>query len=499
LKYLRDIRNAVFPAPELLLGMGLAQVIATLQVHASNLRLFQQMAAVAAAGFLPVPNPQVMPGLLRLETAFWGGLLFTLSVGAGLAFLSVAAAALWAGRAAQPRWAVAVPAVLQAGLLVVMNSRGFDPWVSLYFIIIPPAVFWMTRRFIRRAAHPPDGWFWVWRALPLAVLALGWATQYDRGLFIDLRDHLLMSNAAGQRVSSFYYRYTLYPAEVFKSLDQRQVKTVAWSDTDSRLADVRRELIRNDYLPVDARIDADLGLRVEGDHMVFTRRGPTVLETTTSRFFSDPRGVLREISTRTDRWSPFRAFTFYGVLLAFPIGLYVLLFAGLRLAFGIVAGERRANVLCAAACLLIGLAILAHFHFSRHSPPGPDEQATALSSPVWQARVSALKEIRERKLDVCTYPGYTDLLRSPYPQERYWLAQALATSPSPEASTGLTRLLDDSHINVRTQALEALAQRKDRTAAGQILGHLKTSQDWYDQLYAYRALRALGWNQALSH
>ena len=479
--------------------MGFAQVIATLHVYVSNRRLFSQMSAVAAAGFLPVPNQLVMPGLLSLEPAFWGGLMFTLSVGTGLAFLSVAAAGLWSGRAERPRWAAALPAVLQAGLLVIMNSRGFDPWVSLYFIIIPPAVFWIARRFAGRADRPPDARFWVWRILPLAVLALGWATQYDRSLFIDLRDYLLMSNAAGQRVSSFYYRYTLYPAEVFKSLDQKLIKTVAETDADLRRADVRRELIRNDYLPVDAGVDADLGLRVEGDRLAFTRQGHTVLETSTIRFFSDPRGVLSEISTQSDRWSPFRAFTFYGVLLAFPMALYVLLFAGLRLALGTVAAERRADALCAATCLLIGLGVLAHFHFSRHAPPRPDELAATLGSAAWQARVSALKEIRERKLDVCTYPGYADMLRSPYPQERYWLALALAASPSPSASADLTRLLDDPHINVRTQALEALAQRKDRAASGQILERLKTSPDWYDQLYAYRALRALGWSQALSH
>lgn len=489
----------MFPAPELLLGMGLAQIIASLHVYASNRRLFNQMAAVAAAGFLPVPNHLVMPGLLRLETAFWGGLLFTLSVGAGLAFLSVAAAGLWSGRPAQPRWASALPVVLQAGLLASMNSRGFEPWVSLYFIIIPPAVFWMTRRFIGRTDRPPHGRFWVWRALPLALLALGWFTQYDRSLFIDLRDHLLMSNPAGQRVSSFYYRYTLYPAEVFKSLDQKLIKTVAWTDADARHADVKRELIRHDYLPVDAGANADLGLHVEGDRMAFNRRGHTVLETTTGRFFSDPRGALAEISTRTDRWSPFRAFTFYGVLLAFPIALYVLLFAGLRIAFDIVAGGRRADALCAAACLLIGLGILAYFHISRLAPPRHDELAATLGSADWQARVSALKEIRERKLDVCAYPGYEAMLRSPYPQERYWLALALAASPSPAASVDLTRLVGDPHINVRTQALEVLGQRKDRSAAGQILRHLKTSPDWYDQLYAYKALRALGWSQAQSH
>jgi hypothetical protein len=277
------------------------------------------------------------------------------------------------------------------------------------------------------------------------------------------------------------------------------IKTVAWSDADARHADVKRELIRHDYLPMDSGVDADLGLRVEGNRMVFTRNGQTVLETTTDRFLPDPRGMMAEISTRTDRWSPFRAFTFYGVLLAFPIALYVLLFAGLRLAFGLVAGERRADVLCAAACCLIGLGILAHFHFSRPAPPRPDELAAALGRPMWQARVSALKEIRERKLDVCAYPGYEAMLRSPYPQERYWLALALAASPSPPASADLIRLLDDPHINVRTQALEALGQRKDRGAARQILRHLKTSPDWYDQLYAYKALRALGWSQAQPH
>jgi hypothetical protein len=489
----------VFPAAELLLGMGLAQVIATLQVYASNRRLFSQMAAVAAAGFMPVPNQVVMPALLRLETAFWGGLLFALTVGAGLAFLSMAAAGLWPGWASRPRWAAAVPAALLAGLLILMNSHGIEPWVSLYFITIPPAVFGMTRRFLGRVDRPPNGWFWVWRGLPLAVLALAWATQYDRSLFIDLRDHLLMSNAAGRQVSSFYYRYTLYPAEAFKPLDQKQIRTVAWPDADARHADIRRELIRHDYLPVGAEADADLGLRVEGDRMLFTRNGGTVLETTTARFFSDPRGLLSEISARTDRWSPFRAFTFYGVLLAFPMALYVLLFAGLRLVFGFIVGKKQADVLSAAACLLIGLGILAHFHFSRHGLPHPGELAAKLDSADWQARVSALKEIRERKLDVCAYPGYTSILRSPYPQERYWLALALAASPSPTASADLAHLLDDPNINVRTQAFEALAQRKDRSTAGQIQRRLKTSQDWYDQLYAYRALRALGWNQTLSH
>jgi HEAT repeat protein len=122
----------------------------------------------------------------------------------------------------------------------------------------------------------------------------------------------------------------------------------------------------------------------------------------------------------------------------------------------------------------------------------------ALGSASWQTRVAALRQIRDRQLDVCTHPAYADMLRSPHPRERYWLAQALATSPSPAASADLVLLLDDPHINVRTRAVEAIAQRRDRGAVREILKRLQTSQDWYFQFYAYRALRALGWNQTVS-
>src|SRR5512137_769041 len=138
---LRTIRRRAFPAVELLAGMGLAQAIATFQVYASNRELWDRMVAVAAAGFLPVPNEHAMPALLRWETAACGGLLFTLSVGAALALLAVLAA--WAFR--RPGLWVGLPLGILAGLLVLMNSRGFDPWVSLYFVLIPPVVFRMAR------------------------------------------------------------------------------------------------------------------------------------------------------------------------------------------------------------------------------------------------------------------------------------------------------------------------------------------------------------------
>ncbi|HWR92798.1 MAG TPA: HEAT repeat domain-containing protein, partial [Desulfobacterales bacterium] len=370
-------------------------------------------------------------------------------------------------------------------------------WTTLYFVAVPPPVFWIATRCRTSGPEPEDRrrpWF---RLLPLILLALGWFTQYGPDLFIDLRDHLLMSNTAGANVSSFYYRYTLYPAEVFKTLDQRQIKTVAWppEHTAGRESPVGRELIRLDYLPVGAAAPADLGLQLDGDRLTLVHGATPVWEGPVDRFLADPRRAASDISTRTDRFAVFRTAAYYGVLLAFPSALYILLFALLRLLSGIAFTGWRAEAAAAILCLLAGFAILADFHWSREKPPRLEETAAALGSDRWQRRVAALKAIQAHRLDIGASSGFAAMLASPYPQERYWLARALATSPNPQATEDLIRLVADPQVNVRSMALQALAQRRDARAVQPILNLLKTSDEWYDQLYAYQALKALRWDQ----
>lgn len=481
--------------------MGIAQIIATAQVYFSNLRLFAQLSAVADAGFLPVPNPHVLPRLLDFGTAFWGGLFFTLSVGAGLTLLSLAAAGLWRRLPSGRGFAAAVLAAALAAAVVILNRRGFDLWATLYFVAVPPPVFWIATR-CRTAGHEPENrrrpWF---RLLPLVLLALGWFTQYDPDLFIDLRDHLLMSNTAGKSISSFYYRYTLYPAEVFKSLEQRQIKTVAWHSerADGRESPVGRELIRLDYLPVRAAAPSDLGLRLDGDRLTLAQGAHPVWEGPVDRFLADPRRAASDISARTDRFALFRTAAYYGVLLAFPSALYILLFAVLRLLSGIAFSGWRAEAAAAILCLLAGFAILADFHWSREKPPGLEETAAAVGSDRWQRRVAALKAIQARRQDLGADSAFAAMLASPYPQERYWLARALATSSNPQATEDLIRLAADPQVNVRSMAVQSLAQRRDPRAVQPILDLLQTSHEWYDQLYAYQALKALKWDQNRLH
>jgi hypothetical protein len=477
--------------------MGLAQLLATVQVHLSNLRLLSEIAAVAAAGFQPVPNHNVMPLLTGMGAAFGGGLFFTLSVGAGLSIIAAAAGAVAASAACRRGPALAAAGTLWAAAILFMNSSGVNLWATLYLLVIPPPVFALTWGCLSRD-RPAWRALLLTRALPVLLLALGWFTQYDAHLFADVRDHLLMSHSTGQRVSSFYYRYTLYPAEVFKSRQQRQFNTVRigpGSEEDRRRAAVVQELIRSDWLPVASAAGLLLAIDAGEGRLRFSENGKSLADLPIAHFLADPGAVLKQVSEASDRWGPFRAFTFLGVLMAFPVALYLLVFAVLSLATGVVAGPRRADFAAAALCLLAGAGILAGFAASRAGPPGPDGLAAALASGVWQKQASALRATHEERADICALAGWQELETAAHPQVRYWFAKALSRGRCPAASAALVRLLDDPHLNARTMALESLAERRERGVRERVRAFLVDSHDWYDQLYAYRALRALGWTQ----
>jgi HEAT repeat protein len=51
---------------------------------------------------------------------------------------------------------------------------------------------------------------------------------------------------------------------------------------------------------------------------------------------------------------------------------------------------------------------------------------------------------------------------------------------------------------VVSMAFSALGQRGSSKAIPEILTRLESSDNWYNQGYAYKALRALGWKQTKS-
>jgi len=388
-----------------------------------------------------------------------------------------------------------------AALLFMVNSNGFALMPTLYFVIIAPVIFALTAIW-ESCPIKTKNRFRAWIHLaPLPLLALLWFTQFDGAMFLDLRDNLLLSHDYGRKFSNFYYTYTLYPAQAFKALSQKTIKTANIENVSSRSLKHRisRQLLAHDYLPLSDNARVDLVIRQKNDQLVFQASGRRVFQTPTRQFLDDAPGVLRRFSEACDRNAIFRQFTFLSLLIGFPIALYMIAHAVLYYPGYFIMGRGPSALTASILCLLIGCLVLIYFQSNRSRSIDSRNIAKSLASEYWQTRIAALKLITKKKLDIADYKSYPVLKDNRPSQERYWLVGALAHSRRPENMAVLLEYLNDADLNVRTMALYSLGRLGNSRAVQPILSKVVNSQSWYEQMYAYKAIRSLGWKQTKSH
>jgi hypothetical protein len=261
---------------------------------------------------------------------------------------------------------------------------------------------------------------------------------------------------------------------------------------------LEKALLNYDYLNVGKTEAVDLEIAQEGGDLLFQNKGKTILCITPQGFLSSPGRVLREFSIRCDQHAFFRQFTFFCLLLGFPLCLYVILQALICIMASFFLHPTTASIIATFVCLLFGIALLVPLHMSRAKETDVKDVAKWLQSESWKERVAALKLVEQKGIDVGTFGAYQKMRASRYIPERYWLARALGTSRRPETYEDLVAFLDDSSPNVVSMAFYALGKRGDRRAIEEIIKRIEASNSWYNQWYAYKALRNLGWKQIKS-
>jgi len=481
----------------LLAGLVAAQIIATLQVYLSNRSLYQTLAVIKDAGYLIVPNEQFMGLFHEPAPAVYGGLFFTLSAGAGISLLSLASAWAWDRIFSRKPLPLILLLLFWAGSMAAMNWKGISPLATAYFAVIPPLVFRVTLRWMSHQTGDAPRSSAPVHLITLSLLASLWAPQLNNDIFLDFRDRVLLSNTFGAMITDFYYRYTLYPAEVFKSLDQKLLKTCSLDLVGKKPLKklLEAKLVGRDYLPIEGNGRVDLKIRTSGRDLYLENRGRVILKTPPNAFLSAPDEVLKRFSSKTDRDFLFRQFTYYSLLIGLPVTLYLFLYSILLFFLSWCVDLRTASVTAAIFCFLTGVSLLMPLWIGHGQPIEKDHVDRLLTSGGWQERVAALKYVRQNWLDAAGLPSYQRILSSPRIPERYWLATALSASRSPETYEDLLRLIDDPSPSVACMAFQSLGRRGDRGAAAEILKRIQTSDHWYTQWYAYRALKELGWKQ----
>jgi hypothetical protein len=309
-----------------------------------------------------------------------------------------------------------------------------------------------------------------------------------------------MTNPCGMAINDFYYRYTLAPAEVFKSLDQKLIKQ-GHLRTDAPPAVARRlerEFLARDYLLVDDGRHADLAILGNDRQLQVFQRERLIRELPLAELLSDTREVFTSLSRATDRYVHYRTAIGLALISGLPLLMYLMLHGLFFCASGLFTTPFTARRIASMLCLAAGLGAFAVLWSNQAGPLSPDDIPAALTAESAARRTAALRALCDEKMTASVHPSDGNFAQSPSVPERYWYARSLGYSRDPKRYDRLIGLLDDPHPNVRCQAFFALGMSGMRRAVPEIIRRIEASDHWYVQWYAYRALKRLGWTQKRS-
>ena len=482
-------------------GLVLAQAISTAFVYLSNVDLHHTTRILDDAGYLTVPNTHVMPSLLEFGPAFHGGLFFTLTLGSGLTLASLFMGLIRTRFPKSAKIPLVILCFLQAICLAGINKNGLCIVSSLYFVVIPIVIFVMATKLLSQHTENKKRISPLIHVIPLLILSVLWFTQTSKNVFVDMRDIFLLSNPIGIKVNRFYYDYTLYPAEAYKTLNQKLIKTCNLEKVNSPVVrnGLKQKLIRFDYAETAHDTHVDLRITQEGDELILHNRGKTILTTTSGDFLRNPRGTLDSFSILCDRNGFLRNAVYISLLLGFPLLLYILIHTFLSLTFSLFMNASVSSSIISALGLIIGVLMLLPIYQASNIEVDVNDITKILGSDNKQARIAVLKLIVRNRLEITEYESYKKVLRSSSIPELYWGVKALGNSRNPKVFDDLIGILNSPHDNVVCMAYYALGRRGDKRAAHIILKRIETSNHWYRQWYGYRALRNLGWKQRASN
>lgn len=486
----------------LIIGMLSTQLIATIHVYRSNMALLDVSNAVVGAGYLSVPNAQVMSQLDKLSTAMAGGLFFTLSIGAGLSLITMMSAWLWERVFRRRPLVTGVYLIILATGIASVNLNGWNPMATAYLVVVPLVTWVAAIRLLPAKTVLRSRAGVLWPVSVALILTLLWGLVLDRSLFTNIRDYLLLGTRFGQTVTDAYYAYTLYPAEAFKSLSQKQIRTCAFEgDIAPAVKDRLERTMRSyNYLPVAVGGPAFLTIAYDAETKQFSMKHGhvTVMPVTAEQLFGETGKTLDAYSGKLDRNAIFRTLTLACLLVGYPLVLYIFVYSILAVLPGLFFSSGTTDAITAGLCLAVGILLLAPVYQGNKSPVDIGGMPEALSQPSVTTRIAVLRQTYSEGRDITRDISENDLMRSDHVAERYWLARNLANASEPESYDMLLALADDPVPIVACQALLAMGVRNDPVVVPELIERIKSSDHWYVQMYAYRALRKLGWTQPRS-
>ncbi len=495
---MRSITPYFYPCVILLIGLLISQIIFSLIVFQSNQSLDVHLGILRDSGYLTVPNETIRKTLHDLAPAVYGGLFFTLTTGSGIIWATFTLMLVWMSLPHSKRlWLIFLG--VWAVFLAMANLRGLYLPVTVALVLIPAGVgcaayAWMDKTRIQDYAK-----MILSHGVCLILVGLSWAPHLNHDTFISIRDYLLLSNDWGRKINTFYYTYTMYPAEVFKSTKQKLLKSCALEIDDPRVYSIIEEKMRGlDYLPVKKTAFADIYAVCTNHRLILFNGQKKILDTPLQTFLSDPEKTLSDFSKRTDVNWFFRKMTLFSLCIAFPITIYIMVHGVMMSGLFWMRSFTWRFAISSLVCVMAGVLMTFPLDHASATPVNPSEMMRRLESPDWKDRTIALKTIADGQVKMDFWFDHVQYHHFVHIPEKYWFAKALSLSDHPRANAVLDQYLNDPDINVVCMALYSVGKRGHGDFQAKIMDLIRSNPHWYVQWYAYHALRRLGWIQPKS-
>jgi hypothetical protein len=334
----------------------------------------------------------------------------------------------------------------------------------------------------------------------IILIVLVWIPVINKDVFISIRDNLLLSNPIGQKINNFYYKYTLYPAETFKSLDQKLLKSCRINVSNNKILhhQIEQLMVSEDYLPVNDNFSPDITVEHDKGVLVFKHQKKTIYQCSSDEFLKGSEKILELISEKSDQKNFLRKITFLSLISASPMICYLFLHAFFMMILFFIKSKIFRIAGASMGCLIVFTLPVISFYQQPLYEIKKEDIGKYLASDKWQERVNAFKAISDRNLSVDRFiepDQLTNFIQSPMIVDRYWMAKALGSSRSQKTYQLILRLLDDPQPNVVCMAMYSLGKQHQLSAEDEIISRINSYDHWYIQWYAYKALKRLGWTQ----
>ncbi|MBF0224884.1 MAG: hypothetical protein HQK76_05460 [Desulfobacterales bacterium] len=481
----------------ILLALLISEIIASVHVYISNVSLYEKLAEILNAGYLILPNEFVMESLKTIKSAFFGGIFFTLTIGSFLSIISVGLVWIWKKLFFGSRLFLLFVLIFFSLFIIVINLNGICFVETLYFIIVPLTVFLVCGKLmLENKGNIQIKKIISLHLLPIGLLSIFWSINFKAELFVNIRDNFLLLNPIGMSINDFYYKYNLYAAESFKSDRQKILKTLYLKDIDTSIKlSIESKLLMFDYIPIRSDINADMVIFQKEKKLILKRKEKEIIKTNIEQLISNTSNILTEFSDKTDKYIFFRAITFYSLILGFPILLYTIIFNIFSIIFTVFSSKYK-DILAALICFIVGILFLMPIYFINKKDITLENYKTFLSSNQWQDRVESLKFMINKGIDIKKTEDYQKLMNTDIIPEKYWLIKSLENSSNTYADAA--KFLNSKQINILCMAYNVMGKTKNKNAIPLIIERIKNSKNWYEQWYAYKSLRKIGWSQTKS-